>query len=55
MNFKLLSEAEKIMDEQYPMWCPCGRLATGLHTQSCRKWRDGVKRIYARLEKEEKK
>lgn len=28
-------EAVQIIDDKYPMFCPCGKLATGLHTRSC--------------------
>lgn len=34
------SEIEGQMDDEYPIFCICGKLATGLHTMSCRRWRN---------------
>lgn len=38
------------MDAKYPISCPCGRLATGLHTDKCRTFqRELNKRIVSEL------
>lgn len=34
------AEAEKDLDEQTPVFCFCGTLATGLHTLRCRKFQE---------------
>ena len=28
-------KATQIVDDKYPIFCPCGKLATGLHTRTC--------------------
>lgn len=28
-------KAEQIVDDKYPVFCPCGKLCTGLHTRTC--------------------
>lgn len=33
-----VSKATDIIDSRYPMFCPCGKLATGLHTSHCSKY-----------------
>lgn len=33
-----VSKAYDIVDSRYPMFCPCGKLATGLHTSHCGKY-----------------
>lgn len=50
-NLEKRREAERIMDEKYPMFCPCGRLATGLHTSHCRIWKARENEIYKKLMK----
>ena len=32
---KARAKAIQIVDDKYPMFCPCGKLATGLHTRTC--------------------
>lgn len=36
-------EAISELDEETPVFCFCGKLATGLHTASCRKFQDKLK------------
>lgn len=38
-------EAEDFCDSQTLLRCYCGRLATGMHTRSCRKYRQHVERF----------
>lgn len=50
-----VSVACKIVDEKYTIWCPCGGLATGLHTSHCSTYRHEVEKVAIKiLEKEEK-
>lgn len=41
LEFRLAhrKEAEDFCDGQTSWWCYCGRLATGLHTSTCRQYR----------------
>lgn len=39
---KAREEAISKMDELTPMFCVCGKLATGLHTNNCRKFQSKV-------------
>lgn len=49
--FKARSEAEKEQDEVTPMFCFCGKLATGLHTNHCNKFQEKLKtNIISKLE-----
>lgn len=32
---KATVEATQKVDDKYPVFCPCGKLATGLHTRTC--------------------
>lgn len=41
---KAKSQATNIVDNKYPIFCCCGKIATGLHTQSCRKFNEQVDR-----------
>lgn len=38
-------EAEDFCDSQTSLLCYCGRLASGLHTSSCRKYRQHFERF----------
>lgn len=40
-------------DDETPLKCYCGRLATGLHTNSCRKFQAKVARYTKEILKEE--
>lgn len=33
------TEIENACDEETSLWCYCGRIATGLHTSTCRQYR----------------
>lgn len=47
---KAFDEEQEILDQQHPMFCICGQLATGFHTSRCLKWRTAVnKRVAKRL------
>ena len=35
-------EAIQIVDDKFPVICCCGKLATGLHTQSCKQFQKQV-------------
>lgn len=35
-------EADQHVSDQHPMWCVCGRLCTGMHERSCRRFRNKV-------------
>ena len=37
------AEAERELDEQTPIFCFCGSLATGLHTSHCKKFQERMK------------
>ena len=41
---KARSQAITIVDHKYPIFCCCGKIATGLHTQHCRKFNEQVDR-----------
>ncbi len=44
------AEAEKEMDDLTPVFCFCGKLATGLHTAHCKKFQERMKtRIIEKL------
>lgn len=38
------NKAIAALDDEYPIFCLCGKLATGLHTTNCRKFQEAVKR-----------
>ena len=42
-------EAEDFCDSQTNIFCYCGRLATGFHTSSCRKYRAHFQRFIENL------
>lgn len=46
-EYEARKKAIQKCDDETPMLCYCGRLATGLHTQSCSKFRKKVD-IYTR-------
>jgi hypothetical protein len=48
-------EAENNLDEKTPMFCFCGRLATGLHTSRCSKYQKKLELEIKRLKKEDEK
>ena len=37
------AEAEKELDDLTPMFCFCGKLATGFHTTHCKKFQERMK------------
>lgn len=37
------TKAEQELDNLTPMFCFCGKLATGLHTSHCRKYQERLK------------
>lgn len=53
-----VSKACDIIDSRYPMFCPCGKLATGLHISHCSKYNKMVEleaiRIIEAEDKEQK-
>lgn len=55
LGFKLSNKNKAIeyCDMQTPMSCYCGRLATGLHTSSCRKFQSKVQSRLLELYKKE--
>lgn len=36
------AKAERELDDQTPIFCFCGALATGLHTSRCKKYRERI-------------
>jgi len=42
---KAKMDAIKTCDEATPVFCYCGKLATGLHTYGCRKFQNNVKSL----------
>lgn len=38
-------------DEETPLWCYCGQLATGLHTNRCRKFQAKVRKYTKEIQK----
>lgn len=40
---KARAKVEKELDELTPMFCFCGKLATGFHTSHCMKYQDRMK------------
>ena len=44
-----MRQATEIMDGKYPMFCVCGKLATGFHTERCGRWLKERGRIYRKL------
>lgn len=49
---ELYDKALKELDTKTTIFCVCGKLASGLHTNSCSKFQRELKRIYERLLKE---
>lgn len=39
---KARNEAIEELDNATPIWCVCGKLATGLHTSRCRKFNEKI-------------
>ncbi len=39
---KARKEADDEISDEHSMWCVCGKLCTGLHESSCKKFRDKV-------------
>lgn len=37
------AESEKELDDETPVFCYCGMLATGLHTARCQKYQERLK------------
>lgn len=38
-------------DNETPLWCYCGQLATGLHTNGCRKFQAKVREYAKEIQK----
>ena len=38
-------------DNETPLWCYCGQLATGLHTDRCRKFQAKVRKYTKEIQK----
>ena len=38
-------------DEETPLWCYCGQLATGLHTDRCSKFQAKVRKYTKEIQK----
>lgn len=43
--------AIEMTDNKYPIFCPCGRLATGFHTTYCKKFTNEVEKVALELMK----
>ena len=43
---KLYKIAEEQISDEHPIKCVCGRLCTGLHEITCKKFREAVERRY---------
>lgn len=54
-EYELYQQAEDIVSEAHPYRCVCGRLCTGLHERTCKKFRNAVERKYLRLKKKSSK
>lgn len=39
------AQAEQTLDSQTPMFCFCGALASGFHTNHCRKFQERLKTL----------
>jgi hypothetical protein len=48
-QLKLHNQAVDICDSETPTMCYCGRLATGFHTQQCRKFESKVRKQIEKL------
>lgn len=48
-DYKLYEKARDEISDKYPIRCICGRLCTGLHEVSCKKFKDAVERKYLHL------
>lgn len=44
-----VNEACGFIDDRYPVFCPCGKLATGLHISHCSKYRKLVETEAVRI------
>lgn len=51
MNKELYELAKQQVSDEHPYKCVCGRLCTGLHELSCKKFKDSVERRYKKLMK----
>lgn len=52
---KLYKIAEEQISDEHPIKCVCGRLCTGLHEITCKKFREAVERRYKKLVKNQLK
>lgn len=52
-DYELYKKAEAEVSKAHPIKCVCGRLCTGLHEQTCKRFRDSVERRYLRMKKNE--
>ena len=48
-KIKFRNQAVDICDSETSIFCYCGRLATGFHTQQCRKFRSHVRKQIVKL------
>ena len=54
-DFELYKKAEFEVSKTHPVKCICGRLCTGLHEMTCKKFKDSVEIKYLRMKKGLKK
>lgn len=50
-DYELYKKAENEISDKYSIKCICGRLCTGLHEQTCKKFKNAVERKYLHLKK----
>ena len=47
--YELYEIAKQQVSDEHPYKCVCGRLCTGLHELTCKKFKDSVERRYKKL------
>lgn len=50
-NQEAYNKALEIVDSKTTMFCFCGKLATGLHTSNCKKFRKELEKEYLKITK----
>ena len=54
-DYELYKKAELEVSNEHLLTCVCGRLCTGLHERTCKKFKESVERRFLRLKKKEEK
>ena len=45
---EIYKQAEQYVSDKHPVKCVCGRLCTGLHEMTCKKFRNAVNKEFMR-------